>query len=106
MKAAPWIIIIVLLVFIFFLRECSQKPEPCPPTDTVTVIQIDTVFYPVFEYVPKIITNTVEVFKKVDTAEIIRDYFTLNFYSDTLINDTNAYFLIEDTVGFNKMHIF
>lgn len=105
MKTAPWIIIVVLLVVIFFLRECSPKPEPCPKADTITIIQVDTFFYPVFDYIPKIITKTeiVEVVKKVDTAEIIRDYLTLNFYSDTLINDSNAYILVEDTVGYNRI---
>jgi len=107
MKSAPWIIIIILIGIIFFLRECTPVPEcpECPDPDTIEVVRYDTVRYEVVHYQPQIVykDHFVEVNKMVDTAAILADFFTHNYYADTLVNDSLAFVLIEDTVTQNQI---
>lgn len=107
MKTAPWIIIILLLGVIFLLRECAPVPDPCdcPEVDTVTVVQVDSVAYPVTSYVPKIVYKTqyINLNLPVDSAAVVAAFMELNYYNDTLVNDSNAFVRVEDTVGFNRI---
>ena len=107
MKAAPWIIIVLLLAVIILMRECTPVPNcpECPEVDTVTIVVHDSIPYPVTEYVPKIIykNHFTEVGKLVDTNAIIAEFITRNYYIDTLVNDTNALVIVEDTVSQNRI---
>jgi hypothetical protein len=110
MKSAPWIIIIILLGIIFFLRECTPVPEcpECPEVDTIEVVRFDTIRYEVVHYEPKIVFkdtgSTRYIFKTyTDTIAVLKDFFARNYYSDTLVNDSMAFVLIQDTVTQNQI---
>jgi hypothetical protein len=104
-KYIPYIIIGILLVVIFFLRECTPKPKPCPPPSIVTTI--DTQYIPVDHYYPvpyPVVTiDTFEVPSIVDTAKILADYFKLRIYERKIGNDSIGYCTLTDSVTKNKL---
>ena len=107
MKSAPWIIILVLLIVIFFQRECNQKAD-CPEYPEIVSDTIhDTVEVSVTNYIPNITYrdtgSVVWMYRSIDTALILSDYFTKYYYQDTLLNDTSALFIISDTITQNKI---
>jgi hypothetical protein len=110
MKTAPWIIIIILIAVIFLLRECTPVPEcpECPKVDTITLVVHDTIMVANEIYVPRVYYrdtgSTRYVIKTyADTVAIINHFFARNYYADTLVNDTNAFILLEDTVAMNQI---
>lgn len=107
MKSAPWIIIVVLLGIIFFQKECSTLTDmPVLPEVIIDTIH-DTVVVHSVQYVPSISyidTGSVKwQYNSIDTALILSDYFSKYYYQDTLLNDTNALFIISDTITQNRI---
>ncbi len=107
MKQVPWIIIVALLVIIFFQRECKHQP-PANPQPVILYDTIhDTLSYPLFKYIPRLIYRDTGTVKwkslPVDTSAILADYFAKRFYKDTLLNDTNALIIVSDTISQNKI---
>jgi len=100
-----WIVIVVLLAIILIQRGC-MKPDTVieervvHSVDTLTVT--DTVTYQVEVYKPypvyKTDTSIVYVPLDVDTAYILKDYFTHNFYRDTILDDSNGFIVISDVI--------
>jgi hypothetical protein len=104
-KSIPYIIIAILLVVIIFLRECSPKPKPCPPpsvfTHTVTIHVPVNIPFPVPFPVNHIDTFTVPA--DVDTAAILKDYYALNIYVRTILDDSSGHLIIHDSVTHNRL---
>lgn len=80
-----------------------QKPKPIIEiinnTDTIyndSIIR-DTFYKFIYE------TEFVPVPADVDTQSILRDYFALHHYDDTLKNDTSAFIQIKETISENKL---
>lgn len=97
----------MLLVVIFFLRWCSTKPivEPIVKTTVIEKIEYDTVYQVTSKYVPipgPVIHDTTYIPREIDTAFILKDYFALYPYSDTLHFDSLD-IIINDTVTKNKI---
>lgn len=98
--------IVVLVIIIILLRNCKGKiiiPEPEIKIVKTTVI--DTVEVEVPKYIPKwrdrwLPSDT--VFRDVDTAAILADYFTVYYYEDSLINDSLE-IRIKDSVTKNQI---
>lgn len=110
-KHPSWVVIIGLVLYILFLRECTPGPTPCDPCpeilDTITVVQIDSVPYPVEVYIPDIhykdTGSSHFIFMPVDTNAIIAEYLTKNIIIDTLVNDSNAFIVLTDEIWMNKI---
>lgn len=103
-KWIPYLIIGLLLVVIFFLRECSPEPKPCPPPSVVT--HTDTILVPVDNPYPVPVPGDVvyiPVPADVDTQEILKDYFARVPYERKLGNDTVGYLTLYDTVTKNRL---
>jgi len=104
-KSIPYIIIAILLVVIFFLRECSPVPKPCPPPSIVT--HTDTNHVPVnIPFPVPFPVNHIDTFTvpaDVDTAAILKDYYALNTYDRTIINDSTGHLIIHDSVTHNRL---
>ena len=92
-----------------FLRECST---PCPDiTENDTVVKyidrVDTIILNKTTYIPKIVYQKVDsivwVHYQVDTLQILEDYFLVNYYQDTIMNDTNGLIYISDSVTRNRI---
>jgi hypothetical protein len=105
MKYVPYIIIAILLVVIIFLRECSPKPKPCPPPTVIT--HTDTIHVPVNVPFPEPYpVNHIDTFTipaVIDTAAILKDYYALNIYDRTIINDSTGLLIIHDSVTHNRL---
>ena len=109
------LIIIGLIIVIFLLRECRGEKSPTP-TEPVTIVKIETKYDTIVETVPtyipkyktkvkiKTVHDTIRIHDTtpVDTAAILKDYFTTYAYTDTLKKDSVT-FVINDTISQNKI---
>ena len=100
----------MLIIVILFLRNCGGKVVKPPKSSTTikTEIRWDTITKIVPTYIPKwgtrIIntTDTLILYKNIDTTEILKDYFASYAYFDTLSMDSVT-ILINDTISQNKI---
>ena len=111
MKITYPIIILILIAIIFLQRECNSPIKP----DTIiihdTINYSDTIYkpkpYEVIKYQYKNIhhykIDTVIDFALVDTMAILSDYFAKYVYKDTILNDTNGFITIYDTITKNRI---
>lgn len=104
MKVSYWIIGF-LLVVILIQRACQKKcPEQPKP---VTIIQIDS--FPVHDTIDKPIPYAVQdsgyllVYKDIDTAAILSDYYKARDYSMVIHNDSSARLILDATVYKNSL---
>lgn len=105
------ITILALVVFVLLLiiqRSCFTPIPPVNPNDTIIKIETrwDTIRLISKVYIPKLDTIIrVDTIKgKVDTLEILKDYFSKCYYVDTINLDTLGFILIKDTITQNKIH--
>ena len=108
MKTAPWIIIIILIAVIFFLRECTPVHEcpVCPELRNDTVY--DSIPYPVISYKPRIVFRDTGSYHRIpltkqDSINIVQFYFETNYYADTIADSTHVFVLVEDSVSQNQI---
>ena len=105
------VIILVLIVVIILLRQCSGDPTPVEPT-VITKIETkyDTITKEVPTYIPKVVTrivreieiDTITVTPKIDTLSILEDYFATYVYED--IQELDSLNLqITDSISQNKV---
>ena len=105
------VLIVVLVIIILFTRACSGNKNnqtiPDPITITKTVTKWDTLKIDSLVYVPKWRTkvNTVHdtILADVDTAEILKDYYSTYVYTDTLSLDSLGSIVINDTISKNSI---
>lgn len=107
MKDIKNILIVVLLGFIIYLKQCSS---PKIVTDTKEVIRVETkydtitntkeVYIPKYTEIPVYIHDTI---REIDTVRVVGDYFKKRFYLDTLNNDSNLIVIVADTVTQNRI---
>lgn len=116
MNKVYWGIIIVLVLIILFLRECSGTKCPATPihkTDTVWQHSIQTVTVekpvPVIKVVqlksePITVIDTLFVtqYEHVDSLAILKDYETKRIYKDTLHSEYGTV-VLNETVTQNKL---
>jgi hypothetical protein len=103
------ILILIVLTGVFFLGY-SRYPiwKPCPTTTSDTIYKIDTIIHYIPDSIPFYITKIDSViyhdtvFKDVDTAAILKDYYAWHYYTrnwdDTLLSVT-----LKDVISENKV---
>lgn len=112
------LIILILIIIILLMRACDgsggNKIDIDEDTRIVkvdTILKVDTVEVEKEIYVPKwktkVVTkvDTVEklVLQDVDTLKILKDYYELYAYQDTLTFDTLGYAVVKDTITENSI---
>jgi hypothetical protein len=114
-----FLIIVLLALVILFMKMCENN-EPTPPKGTIKINgkdhivlkhTTDTIYEPVTQtvykkgetiYVDSIIY--IDVPKTVDTFEILKNYFSVTIYKDTLkLKDSLGYISLIDTISKNKI---
>ena len=111
------ITIVVLLIIIFFLREC-QGTKSTSPTEEGTIVKIetkyDTIVNTIKTYVPeyrtevkwktRTIHDTIKVHDTIpiDTLSILEDYFKTYAYTDVISKDS-VNITIYDTITQNRI---
>jgi len=111
MKTLPWILIIVLMALLFLQRECHHCPEcePVAKVDTTKTVRVDSFAYPVSVYKPMAVPANNFIFafgsrlSRADSLKIFNVFFSRYYYIDTLVNDTNALLILEDSVYQNQI---
>lgn len=97
----------MLLIVILFLRWCTPKPD-CPEVGKTTIVETikyDTIKNKIPEYIPvpgPAIHDTTFIPREIDTAAILKDYFALYAYADSVKLDSVT-LVIKDTVSRNKI---
>ena len=96
------IIILVLILIIILQRSCQTAPSASKPIVT-TEIRYDTIEKEIPVYIPEWQTKVKsDTIIKIDTIEVIGDYFSTYVYTDSLINDSLKLF-INDSITQNKI---
>lgn len=102
--------IMVLSAIILMMKFCgnsSQVPVLVSQEIIHDTIPGDSIPYLVTGEIPdpiKIIVPTTDtLWKNVDTAAILQDYFSTLYYQDTLLNDTSALIVVNDTISQNEI---
>lgn len=101
------IILLALAVIVLLQTQCGEKGQPEITTVTKIETKLDTVTIEKVKYVPKKETIVRTIYdtipQKVDTVEILKDYFSKTVYRDTIDIDTFGNIVIEDTVSRNQI---
>lgn len=111
---SPTYAIILILVLIILWFAICNKPAPTNVDKTTTTEQtstkIDTLWITKTEYVPKwkikTVHDTIPFIAKTDTASILKNYFAIYTYSDTVKRDSakvKATAIINDSISQNKI---
>jgi hypothetical protein len=102
---------IALIIVVILLARCKGCKEAgtIVKTDIVTTIIHDTVPFSTIVYVPQpyaieqpVYVEGKEVIREVDTAAILKDYYSTRFYSDTQSLD-RATVIINDQISENRI---
>ena len=99
---------IAAIAAIVALYLVYTRPNPTPSRDTATATYYyDTstiVHRHTREQIERTIVDTIHVNipANIDTAAILKQYFTLTHHADT-IRDTNIVAVISDTIGYNRL---
>jgi len=108
-KYFNWIIIgVMTIVIILLLFTCDRK---CPEITTTTITIHDTIegdSVPYLVYCPRPIyvyrdTGSTK-YVGIDTTEIIYDYFSEKYYSDTIKDDTSALIVLNEVITQNDIY--
>ncbi|MDA8959228.1 hypothetical protein N9F64_00355 [bacterium] len=111
-KDIKTLLIVVLVAIILLMRACSGKEgkgiaKNEPITITQTVTKWDTVTIDSLVYIPKWKTKIETIHDTVpaniDTLDILKDYYTKYFYTDTLDLDSLGSIVINDTISRNSI---
>jgi hypothetical protein len=101
------LLIVVLVVVIFLMRQCSGPVTPTEPQiirDTiieyVTIEKEYPVYVPKIKYVTKVDIDTFTT--PIDTSAILADYYAIRTYEDTQVLDSLD-LTITDTVSQNQI---
>ena len=107
MKYLTYLIILALVALLIIQNQCQhpkQDNQPVSDTIMITSIIFDTITIHDTAYQPKYIYKDTGTTKIIyDTVLILKDYFTKYFYSDTILNDTSAQIIINDTIYKNRI---
>ena len=107
MNKAPWIIIATLLIVIFLQRIWLPPQHQTDALVTSVDTIHDTIPYPVTVYKPKLVYKDTGTTKwrsmKIDTLEILAEYYARHYYVDTLVNDSQMQIIVCDTISQNKI---
>jgi hypothetical protein len=94
---AAILVTVVIMLSIFPLIKGCESPTIITRTDTIPG---DSIPYPVQVKVPvpyeKITTDTIYCTAEIDTAAILKDYFTKYFYRDTIKSNSVTAIICEE----------
>lgn len=100
------ILIIVLLAIVVLFLTTQPQYKGASITVITDTLYKDTIIKKWYkgDSIPYKVIDTFRVeAKKVDTAEILKRYFEVKAYSDSLRIDTNNYVYVQDTISQNKI---
>ena len=107
------LIILVLIIVIIFLRQCSGDAGEITPSEPTIVTKVETKYDTITidkkVYVPKwktkIVTqvDSILVNTKIDTLEVLKDYYAKNVFVDKIELDSLGFVTITDTIWKNTL---
>jgi hypothetical protein len=97
-----------MLLGIFLFKSCGRGTEVVTPkidttsTKTITIdsSRVDTFYKPKYVY----LTPPKSYPPKVDTVAILKDYYSVYFYEDTIYNNDSLRLIISDTITENQIY--
>ena len=107
------LIILVLIVVILLLRQCSGDGGEITPSEPTIVTKVETKYDTITidkkVYVPKwktkIVTqvDSILVNTQIDTLEVLKDYYAKNVFVDKIELDSLGFVTITDTIWKNTL---
>lgn len=114
----PWkLLLACALIYIFFIDSCLNPPvvcDECPEFDTTGFIASlpikykDTTIYlpepyPVHHYQDTGSYHEVEIPVDIDSLEVAQAYYAEWRLTDTILNDTNGFIVVNDLISMNQV---
>ena len=107
------LIILVLIIVILLLRQCSGDGGEITPSEPTIVTKVETKYETITidkkVYVPKCKTKIVTqvdsilVNTPIDTLEVLKDYYAKNVFVDKIELDSLGFVTITDTIWKNTL---
>lgn len=103
----PLTALFIAMLAACLIYQCTREPKVV--TETLTVTEYETVYdsvqirVPVDRPVPYAVHTTDTVIDSALAMEYAMRYFTMVYYRDTLMNDSKALILVEDTVFMGRL---
>lgn len=99
--------IVVLCLLLLYVTQC-KKSSPVVETIVTTEVKWDTVSTTSEVFVPKVVERVVidiDTFSSpIDTMSILKDYYSKNYFRDTIKLDTLGIVIIHDTITENNIY--
>ena len=106
-KWIGWFIAVIMVGVFLFQRSCTPQPPVPEPQPPEIVYIYDTIPQVIIQTNTEIIYDTIIVPEYMplspDTLAIISDYFSKVKYRDTLMNDSSALLVLDETVFMNRL---
>jgi hypothetical protein len=95
----------IILLLILLSDGCGgrAKPSVTIKRDTVWAHDTEVVIRERYKPVIRWRDSIQYVTEEVDTAYILRDYYTAKYFADTLVNDTSMFVAVWDSIYFNDI---
>jgi hypothetical protein len=107
------LIILVLIIVIIFLRQCSGDGVENTPSEPTIITKVETKYDTITidkkVYVPKwktkIVTqvDSILVNTPIDTLEVLKEYYAKNVFVDKIELDSLGFVTITDTIWMNTL---
>jgi hypothetical protein len=101
------VIIVALIATIFLLRQCNPTQPSEDKIITKVEVKWDTIKKEVPKYVPKLVTKIeidIDTFSTpIDTAAILKDYYSINYFEDYQEFDSLT-LTIRDSISQNRIY--
>lgn len=110
------VLLLIAILIIIFQKTCSTGPfgvntDRSKDIDTVITekinIEWDTIYNDTIIYKPKLVYRDTTLYdtitSPVDTLAILKDYFSLNVYTDSIGLDNLGYITISDEISRNEI---
>ena len=101
------ITVLLLVGLLLYITQC-RKVDPIVETIIETKTEWDTVTTTSEVFIPKVVERVVidiDTFSSpIDTMSILRDYYSKNYFRDTILLDTLGIVIINDTISENYIY--
>ena len=101
------LVVFIIITGLFIYRDFIRSPKPNDTVIITDTIPGDTVFRQITVHVPKPVYidtgSTLWKFRDIDTAAILKNYFSKVFYSDTILDINSFEAVIQDSLTQNRI---
>ena len=104
-------VVIIIIIALFILKQCDNNIDNNQNNggnDTLVIYKTDTLRDTIFSIdtvtvISKPVITIIEVPFYIDTNKVLKDYYIIREYTDTLVNDSDLVIVTKETIQHNKL---